>query len=229
MRSIKEALFESSDTQPITQLLRSAIPFVVCLSLVIGASSAIYYVQSSLSEIEEALPVTLSNQERDIRLLVQDMGTLMQNIEFVRTEFTPLRFRRIVTQTDSLSLSLEAARTSYRFNDLLGISVIHATLNPAIYDIKNWLANGIYNFDARSAQTMELVEQRARGAYDQATGQLENVSKTAVKVLGAQAQRIQTFRNILIAHDLGLSVAWVASAKECGRAQQKRRTDTFSS
>ncbi len=199
MRGIKNILLEQRRFPPVTQLLRSATPIIICLTLIIGAISAIFYVQQTLSEIEEALPITLSKQERDIRRLVQDMGTLLQNIEFTRAEYSPLRFKRVVFQVDKISARLEGVRESYRFNDLLGISTIHATLNPAIFDIQNWLGNGIYNFDAQSKETLTLVHQRALLAYSEANAQLDQVGEMAVAVLSTQAKRIQTFRHMLLA------------------------------
>ena len=174
------------------------LSFLLVLALMIGTSSIIFYVQSTLSEIEEALPIRLSKQERDIRVLVNEMGKMTQTIKFARAYQSPKVVSMVVRQSFEVEKNLEQIRDKYRFNDVLGVSAIHAKLNPAIYDIRNWLSDGIYNFGPTSGETLRLVEQRARDAHKEAETLLLKVGETAIEVLGTQASRIEKFRNIMI-------------------------------
>ena len=179
-------------------LARPAIPISLVVLLLVGTSSVIFYVERTLSEIEEALPITLSKQERDVRVLVGDMGTLVQSIGIARNNQAPGNFSVVLRQIDDISQFLEVIRENYKFNDVLGVSAIHAKLNPAIYDINNWLTDGIYNFEPTSAQTLKMAELRAKEAHVEAEILLLKVGKTAIDVLTAQADRIDAFRNIMV-------------------------------
>jgi len=179
-------------------LMRPAIPFAMVLLLLVGTSSVIFYVERTLSEIEEALPITLSKQERDIRVLVSDMGTLLRSIGIARTNQAPGKFSIVLRQIDEIQQHLSVIRESYQFNDVLGASAIHAKLNPAIFDINIWLTEGLYNFEPTSAQTLKIAEIRAKEAHTEAEVLLLQVGKTAIDVLTAQADRIDGFRNIMI-------------------------------
>ena len=88
--------------KPVTSnlLTRPAIPSRWAWFCWSATCSLIYYVQRTLSEIEEALPITLSKQERDIRMLVNNMGRLVQNIGFVRANST--RWSRKPTKSCSI-------------------------------------------------------------------------------------------------------------------------------
>lgn len=178
-------------------LTKPAIPIALVAVLLVSTFSVIVYVQRTLSEIEEALPITLSRQERDIRGLVNDMDRLVQNIAFARENFTTERFEQIVGQADQVGTDLEKIRSTYRFNDLLGVSAIHAKLNPAIFDIQSWLAVGIYNIGPKSPVVVDMVERRAQFAQRQAKKLLQQVGETAIVVLDEQARRINAFRNIM--------------------------------
>lgn len=179
-------------------LLRPAISIVLVLLLLISASSIIFYVQRTLSEIEEALPLTLSRQERDIRVLVNDMGRLVQSVGFARAHPGTNEFRVVIRQSIEVEEYLERMRESYLFNDVLGISAIHAILNPAIFDIKTWLTDGIYDFEPTSGYTLKLVEVRARHAHNESEVLLSQVGETAINVLEEQAHRIGNFRIIMV-------------------------------
>lgn len=179
-------------------LTRPTAPLCLVLLLLITTFSGIYYVQSTLQEIEEALPITLSKQERDIRVLVNEMGRLVQDLEFARANKGLTAFGVVLRQTDAVESYLKKMRGSYRFNDLLGVSVIHAKISPAIFDIKSWLTNGISNFEPTSAQTLKLVEQRAKEAYDDSELLLQRVAQTASDQLIGQAIRINQFRTIMV-------------------------------
>jgi diguanylate cyclase (GGDEF)-like protein len=179
-------------------LVRPTVSISLVLLLLIITSSVIFYVQRTLQEIEEALPITLSKQERDIRVLVYEMGRLVQDIEFARANTGLTTFGVVLRQTDSVERNLEKIRSDYRLNDVLGVSVIHARISPAIFDIKTWLTDGIFNFEPTSAHTLKLVEERAKQAYDEADLLLHEVVQTVVERLSEQALRIQSFRTVMV-------------------------------
>lgn len=179
-------------------LVRPVISVALVLLLIVTIFSVIFYVQKTLSEIEEALPITLSKQERELRVLVNDMGTLVQNIGFARANRAPGSFSMVVNQTYEMEHRLENIRENYRFNDVLGVAAIHAKLNPAIYDIKVWMTEGIHNFEPTSLHALKLAEMRARQAHNEAEVLLLQAGETAKNVLSAQARRIEDFRTIMI-------------------------------
>lgn len=190
-------------------LVRPVTSIALVLLLLITSSSVIIYVQKTLSEIEEALPIKLAVEQRDARMLVNQMERLVRNIEFARESKTVEGFEMVIEQTIEVETYLEVIRKNYRFRDVLGISAIHARLNPAIFDIKAWLSEGIYYFTPTSMQTMKLVEIRARQAYNEAEIQLLTVGVIARDVLAAQAQRIKGFRNIMVLTLVALAIVTV--------------------
>ncbi|MDH3762735.1 MAG: EAL domain-containing protein [Gammaproteobacteria bacterium] len=179
-------------------LMRPYVSVALVVLLLFGTSSVIIYFQKTLLEIEEALPITLSKQERDIRVLVNSMGALVQNIGFARADQSAKSFRVVFRQTLEIESHLERVRENYLFNDVLGATAIHAKLNPAIVDIKNWLSAGLFNFEPTSAQTMKLAETRAKQAHQEAEILLRQVGETAIDVLTEQSLRIDNFRGIMI-------------------------------
>jgi len=178
--------------------MRPYVSVALVVLLLFGTSSVIIYFQKTLLEIEEALPITLSKQERDIRVLVNSMGALVQNIGFARADQSAKSFRVVFRQTLEIESHLERVRENYLFNDVLGATAIHAKLNPAIVDIKNWLSAGLFNFEPTSAQTMKLAETRAKQAHQEAEILLRQVGETAIDVLTEQSLRIDNFRGIMI-------------------------------
>ena len=70
---IRKALLDSLNRLSHKLLVRPTVSISLVLLLLIITSSVIFYVQRTLLEIEEALPITLSKQERDIRVLVYEM------------------------------------------------------------------------------------------------------------------------------------------------------------
>jgi len=104
----------------------------------------------------------------------------------------------VVRLTLQIEQHLEEISEDYQFNDVLGASAIHARLSPAIFDIKGWLKDGLYNFEPNSAQTMKVAETRARHAHEEAEILLQQVSQTAIDVLTEQSLRIDNFRSIMV-------------------------------
>lgn len=179
-------------------LIRPYVSIGLVVVLFLGTSGVIIYFQKTLLEIEEALPIKLAKQESDIRVLINDMGHLVHSIDFARTDQSPKTFRMVVRLTLQIEQHLEKISEDYQFNDVLGASAVHARLSPAIFDIKGWLTDGLYNFEPNSAQTMKVAETRARHAHEEAEILLQQVSRTAIDVLTEQSLRIDNFRSIMI-------------------------------
>jgi diguanylate cyclase (GGDEF)-like protein len=137
------------------------------------------------------------------------MERLVQNIGFARDSQTATGFEMVIEQTLEVETYLGVIRENYLFDDVLGITAIHAKLNPAIYDIKAWLSEGVYNYTPRSLQTMKLVELRAQQAHREAEIQLVMVGATAKDVLTTQAGRIKGFRNIMVLTLAALAIVTV--------------------
>ncbi len=202
MTSELSQLEESSSNTP----RRRSASIMLMLLLLATTIGVILYVQKTLLEIEKAMPITLSKQERDIRVLVYEMGRLVQDIESARANNNRTTFGVVLRQTDAVELHLEDMGNRYRFNDLLGVSAIHSKINPAIFDIKTWLTDGVSNFDPTSAHTLRLVHERSKQAYEESELLLQEVAEKAFSVLTAQAQRIEIFRTIMIATLVALSL-----------------------
>ena len=190
-------------------LVRPVISIALVLALSMASTGVIIYVQKTLSEIEEALPIRLATEEREARELVNHMERLVQNIGFARDSQTSTGFEMVIEQTLEVETYLGMIRENYLFDDVLGITAIHAKLNPAIYDIKAWLSEGVYNYTPRSLQTMKLVELRAQQAHREAEIQLVMVGATAKDVLTTQARRIKGFRNIMVLTLAALAIVTV--------------------
>jgi len=185
---------------------RSVVSISLMLLLLALTTGVIFYVQKTLLEIEQAMPITLSKQERDIRVLVYEMGRLVQDIEFARANKGLTAFGVVLRQTDAVEQHLQNMGDHYRFNDLLGVSSIHAKINPALYDIKIWLTEGISNFEPNSSHTLRLAHERSKQAHEESELLLKEVAQKAVSVFTAQAQRIEIFRAIMVATLIALSL-----------------------
>jgi diguanylate cyclase (GGDEF)-like protein len=189
------------------------------LLLVLTTTAVIFYVQKTLLEIEEAIPITLSKQERDIRVLVYEMGRLAQDIEFARANKGLTAFGVVLRQTEAVEQHLGNMGDSFKFNDLLGVSAIHAKISPAVFDIKTWLTDGISNFEPNSSHTLRLAHERTRQAHQESELLLKKVALKALNVLTVQANRIQTFRTIMLVTLAALSLMSIVLIMQALRLQ----------
>ena len=198
LNAISSRLIRLKDFPRVGVLLRPGVSLALGLCLTVMITGAIFYVQKTLSEIESALPIRLSAEERDIRVLVNEMGRLDLYVKLSLDSRTEDSFELVKQQVTLIERYLGQVREQYRFKDILGITAMHARLNPAIFDIKNWLSAGLYDFQPDSIYTMQMVEQRATGAREQAELLLREVEVTSHNVLSTQAGRIKSFRDMLV-------------------------------
>jgi diguanylate cyclase (GGDEF)-like protein len=180
-------------------LVGPLISFGLVAVLVIGTASIIYYVQHTLSGIEKDLPIKLMEKERDGRMLVNEMGRLVQSIKLAQSDRSQKAFNNVVRQIHQVEKDLQNVRNDHRFKDVLDVTAIHAILFPVIVDIKHWSEKGLtQNIGPTSEDTLHEMERRASLAYEEAEIELLDVSERAVFEFRTQGRRIEDFRNIMI-------------------------------
>ena len=180
-------------------LVGPLISFGLVVVLVIGTASIIYYVQHTLSGIEKDLPIQLMEKERDGRMLVNEMGRLVQSIKLAQSDRSQKAFNDVVRQIHQVEKDLESVRKDHRFKDVLDVTAIHAILYPVIVDIRHWSENGLtQNIGPTSEDTLREMDRRASLAYENAEIELLDVSERAVFEFRTQGRRIEDFRNIMI-------------------------------
>jgi PAS domain S-box-containing protein len=177
---------------------------VVAVTILLTAPVA-YFVHSSLEQIRSDIPLTLSQQERDIVRLLHDLGDLVRVVQLARADPNIERTEAVLQSIDAVEARLSEIRSTYNFDNLIGASAVYAVVNPALFDIKLWLADGLYDFGPRSDQVLSLIEQRAIGAFTDANRLLENAGQQASTMLRRQAERIERLRNSLLSVLLALA------------------------
>ncbi len=188
MKSLKSIVIATSLTS-----------LTLVVTILIGTTATIYYVHQTLGEIEEALPITLARQERDAGLLISEVSELVYAVHMAQSNPGRNEIEAVRGGVEKIEKHLEKIRESYSFNDLIGASAIHATINPAIFDVGEWITHGIYNFPPESPQTLQLVEQRATDANRDAQALYQEAADTALQILSLQSYRMGRFRTITIA------------------------------
>lgn len=191
----------------------SSLVLITLLLLVTG--TFIYYAHKTLGDIHASLPIDLSKQEQDVAMLVSEFSDLIRLVQSAKSEGGAEAIERLVDQINLVDRHLGKMRGEYRFNDLIGVSAVHAVLNPAMFDINKWSKEGVYSFPPESSQTLGLIELRADEANRRATRLLSHSAGKALEILSQQAWRMKRFRQVTIA-TLGIlgimSLALVISA-----------------
>ena len=106
---------------------------------------------------------------------------------------------------------LAGIRETYRFDNLLHASAMHAALFPALTDIRRWLSEGVPGLDAGSDMVLHVARTRAGDAYGAVKRQYELSSGAALRVLSEQTSNLRGFRQA-VAIALGaiaIFAAWI--------------------
>jgi PAS domain S-box-containing protein len=177
---------------------------VVAVALLLTAPTA-YFVHSTLEQIRSDIPLTLSQQERDIVRLLHDLGDLVRVVQLARADPKEERSEAILQSIDTVEARLSEIRSTYNFDNMVGASAVYAVVNPALFDIRLWVTEGLYGLGPQSNQVLSLIEQRASGAFKDANRLLENAGQQSNAMLSRQAERIERLRNGLLSVLLALA------------------------
>jgi len=190
---------KSLNTEGKTLIAGSLTSIILVAGILLGSSVISYYAQKTLSEIEEALPITLARQANEVTLLVAEMDDLVHAIYRSRIEQSSGNHALLLERVRKVDLHLQRLRDSYSFNDLIGVSAIHAALSPAIFDIRTWLTEGVSVLGPDAPQILKLIELRAINAHNEGMQLLARAAGAELGILTQQSQRIGKFRDVVVA------------------------------
>ncbi|HEB96850.1 MAG TPA: EAL domain-containing protein [Sedimenticola thiotaurini] len=177
----------------------SLTSLVLILFILISTGAIIYYAQSTLGEIEDALPVQLAQQESDVITLVTGVNDLKHGIRLARAQLPDADIQGLRAQLEVIHAQLQQIREKYSFRDLIGVSSIHALFNPMLYDVQKWLTDGVYNLAPGSDAVLRIAELRVSDALREARSLSAEASNTSFRILSAQASRMRRFRTVATA------------------------------
>ena len=156
------------------------------------------YANSAVRSVEEGLAAKVMEQQAGIARMVQAMGDLLRFIEAAHhpdhRDPTPQVIEVVRLQVEVGLSHLADIRSTYRFDNLLHASAMHAALFPALTDIQRWLSEGVPGLDAGSDLVLHVARTRAADAYGAVKRQYALSSGAALRILSEQTSNLRRFR-----------------------------------
>ncbi|MCF8467138.1 MAG: PAS domain S-box protein [Sneathiella sp.] len=171
------------------------------LILTIFVIGTVHYVQSTLSSIEESIPLKVIGDEQAIAAVLHDFTEITYCLELAKVSEGEKRQKYISDarkKLASINFMLEATRVEYGFDNLIGTAAIYGVLQPAIYDVGAWLINGVGEMPPETDIVISTALSRARTAIEKAENLHSQSNSNAVALLGVQASRIKVFRDAVL-------------------------------
>ena len=168
------------------------IIFILCAMLF-----GVYYVQTTLRNIESALPFQVVKEKTALTGLTDKLGDLVNSISDLKvTPNSELIYQESLKDLASTEDQLKFVRDNYRFENQLGATAFHAVIYPALFDIRGWLTSGVHDLPARSGLVLTLLERRSKDALSRSKKLDTAANQLAEDMMSRQSQNINRFRDI---------------------------------
>ncbi len=185
---------------------KPGMPIILSICVLLCTAGSILYTQMTLLDIEEALPITILQQERDISFLLQDFSELTHHIKLANMDPNTERLNTLNNKLKQVEKRIAMIRAAYHFNNLVRASAMHALANPAVTDIKTWLSSGLYGMSPTSPTVLNLIETRASDVMADMLTLYSDATENASTILQVQSDRIKKFRNSIFIMLLFLTI-----------------------
>ncbi len=190
-------------------LLRRQNSYVIAiLALTLFVIGTIRYVQETLSNIEESIPLKVIEDSQAMASILLDIEEIIQIVAVAKIANSGERAKSIETvqkMLQEVSIVLEQKRVKYRFDNLIGTAAIYGVLRPALFDLEGWLKNGIGGLPPTSDIVLTAALERARTALSKADNLHAQSNNAAVELLKIQAEKVSVFRDAVLLVLIGLA------------------------
>ncbi|WP_420348499.1 PAS-domain containing protein [Pelagibius sp.] len=185
-------------TETTKRPLLSRWPAAFIAAVLIGTTALVLYVEASISQLKQVLPVEVLRQERDVVFIIDDLVYLQDAIRQAR-DLPGAEGRQIILdRIELVERRIEGLNESYEFSSQIGIASMYATLKPVATDLKLWLTDGVQGLAPDSEVVLELALERVGAARVEIAKLFGEANSNALAILQAEAANLERFRGALI-------------------------------
>ena len=178
--------------------LLSRWPAAFIAAVLIGTTALVLYVEASISELKQVLPVEVLRQERDVVFMIDDLAALQQAIREARGQPGAEGRQAIIGRIELVERRVAELTEAYSFSNQIGIASMHATLRPVAGDLKLWLSDGVQGLAPDSEVVLDLAAERVAAARQEIVKQFGEANANALAMLQEEATDLERFRGALI-------------------------------
>ena len=181
---------------------------IAIVALTVFVIGTVRYVQETLSDIEESIPLNVIEDSQAMSAILFDIEEFIHFVSIAELAKGEERLKNIMTAQEKLvevSAILELKRKQYGFDNLIGTAAIYGVLRPALFDIKGWLEEGIGGLPPTQDIVLSTILDRTQSALIKADSLHAQSNSAAVEVLRIQAEKINVFRDAVLLVLIGLA------------------------
>ncbi|MCB1809196.1 MAG: hypothetical protein KDJ99_29785, partial [Candidatus Competibacteraceae bacterium] len=175
-------------------IISTLLSLVIVLALVLAI-----YVYRTTTQIRQALPQEVLEQQHSIFSILDDITHLLHAAELAKLSPSSVAISRVKLALEQASSRLQTLRRDYHFDFLFGAAATYAIVNPALADTQRWLQQGLYEFPPDSAIVSEIVYLRISDVYQQVRALFQESNSMAFQAVISERANLDRFR---------LSMAW---------------------
>lgn len=177
----------------------SFAPVLASAGVLVIAAAVVWYVQGTVRAVQTGLPAAILAQEQEIVAVSDALSDLQLIMHHARLAPTSETHAAVKQRLAVVEQRLAAMRQTYNFDNLVGASAVHAIVNPALIDVRQWIERGIGpSVPPSSPIVLALADRRIADALKAVRVQLADAQATAGKLLARQAAHLERFRTGLV-------------------------------
>lgn len=174
-------------------IISTLLSLVIVLALVLAI-----YVYRTTTQIRQALPQEVLEQQHSIFSILDDITHLLHAAELAKSRPSSAATSRVKLALEQAHSRLQSIRRDFSFDFLFGAAATYAIVNPALADIQRWLQQGLYEFPPDSATVSEIVYLRIHGVYQQIRTLFQESNTMAFEAVLSERANLDRFRLSII-------------------------------
>ena len=218
------------------QLLRPTGALVA--TILISTAAILYYVQYSITDLRQRLPLETVEHQRDLVISIQDLLALREAVIVARTTPSAASFQKISGRVRTLHANLETSHHQAEYLLPLGGMEISAAIRTLVRDLELWLREGALGYPPNSPYVLNLIDARVADTHRRVLEHFAESSDSAFDLLERETAALERFGAGIVPAVIFVSllalilVAYVLRqrrAEAAARAAQQRLRDAIDS
>ncbi len=169
--------------------------------LTIFVIGTIYFVQVTLSHIEESIPLRIVQYEQADDEVLHGFTRITHILDLAQLSNDQERADYLQSARDELKIvteALENKRVQFGYDNLIGAAAMYGLLQPAFFDLAKWLDQGIGGLPVDDDVVVSILKSRAHVTLEEAQSLHDESYSIAIELLEKQAVKVSSLRGRII-------------------------------
>lgn len=172
--------------------------FLLIAVVLVSTIAIVYYVETSITNLKENLPVEVLRQQRALTSTMENLVDLRRALEISQQDHSTENIQNVLERLDAIQESIATVGSFRGYGNPVDTWALFEVIDPMATDIREWITQGRDALAPGSKLLLIQASERVAMAHEQMRDIYDQSNAEALEVLKAETAHLERLRSSVV-------------------------------